>query len=441
MKVLVICPYFSPENVIGAVRISKLVKYLVRYDHDITVISAELNDYNKIDNYLECDEFNRIRRIKVPYSIITKKVTCIYKKNRTGTSSYSQNKQSLRSLLSSVVRQSFVYYRDADWAQNVIREIRRCNEHFDIIFSSSPLLASHRAACYAKKKCIAGKWIADFRDLIPHESDKGLRLALRTIQQESIIKDADAVTVVTDEMKRILLRGRKKEKRIFCINNGFDEEDLLGMPVNIESNELKSNRLVFSCTGNLYGGERDLTPFFRACAELVGEGSVPKAELLLVYAGNDGLVLKKQAEEHNMQYMVRDEGYVTRERSLAIQRMSACSIIATFCFVDGAGAMTGKIYEPLMLRKPIIMLVSGKGRNSEPAAFAKKIKAEAIYEESIDGNDISGIKKAILHLYENKKHGRESKSDTDELMRDRYSYEHLVSELNSVFEDVVKEVE
>ena len=39
-RILIISYYFAPQNVIGAVRPTKLAKYLTRMGHEVTVISG-----------------------------------------------------------------------------------------------------------------------------------------------------------------------------------------------------------------------------------------------------------------------------------------------------------------------------------------------------------------------------------------------------------------
>lgn len=63
-KVLLIATAFSPENAMGSVRTTKLVKFLVRMGYDITVVSPELHGGTKIDHSLECKELDSINRIE-----------------------------------------------------------------------------------------------------------------------------------------------------------------------------------------------------------------------------------------------------------------------------------------------------------------------------------------------------------------------------------------
>ena len=56
-KVLIVCNHFAPENILGAVRPTKLAKYLNIEGYGITVI-AEKVEYDVIDSTLERDAKN-----------------------------------------------------------------------------------------------------------------------------------------------------------------------------------------------------------------------------------------------------------------------------------------------------------------------------------------------------------------------------------------------
>ena len=54
MKILIVSYYFAPQNLIGAVRPTKLAKYLARMGHEVTVICGAGRD-GKIDPTLQRD--------------------------------------------------------------------------------------------------------------------------------------------------------------------------------------------------------------------------------------------------------------------------------------------------------------------------------------------------------------------------------------------------
>ena len=66
-KILYICTAFYPENAIGSIRNTKLVKYLIKLGYDVTVISPELDANIKMDKTLYFEELNKITHINISY--------------------------------------------------------------------------------------------------------------------------------------------------------------------------------------------------------------------------------------------------------------------------------------------------------------------------------------------------------------------------------------
>jgi hypothetical protein len=73
-KVTLIATAFAPEKAIGSIRTTKLVKYLVRANYGVTVISPEIDENSQKDTSLNCKELNEIKHIKISHSPLFKKI-------------------------------------------------------------------------------------------------------------------------------------------------------------------------------------------------------------------------------------------------------------------------------------------------------------------------------------------------------------------------------
>ena len=116
-----------------------------------------------------------------------------------------------------------------------------------------------------------------------------------------------------------------------------------------------------------------------------------------------------------------------------MQSSSDCVIVATFCYTDNGGAMTGKIYEPIMMRRPILLLVNGPGKNSEPGAFVKYLEAGTVYEESTNQENVDVIKHMLLLMKESKKTKGFLNSHINEEKRNKYNYADIAKQLVGIF--------
>lgn len=433
MNILFITNFFSPENTIAAVRTSKLVKYLVREGNALTVISPVLENYDLIDETLECSEFNQIKRITVPYTNVTTMLTRSYRKGTmkhlATVSIGQQTKSTFKDIFFRKARSWFHKWRDYEWSRKVNKEIQSNNTVYDIVISSSPNVSAHESAYFAKKIGRAKRWIADFRDPIVLESSVGSEREKSVKKQSLIVHRADIVTHVSQAGVENFVCYPKDRNKIVWVPNGFDEEDL--NIVNIDKHNILENskQIVFSYAGGLYKGERDCSPLFKAIRDLVNNKIISMEDVRFDYAGRDSSFLIEQAGRYGMSSIIRDQGLITRDRSILMQQSSDCVVVATFCYTDHGGAMTGKIYEPIMMKKYILLLVSGEGKQSEPGAFVKDLNAGTVYEESENHGDVSVIKQMILKMIEEKKNRGYIEPTINEVQRIKYSYQNIAKEL------------
>jgi hypothetical protein len=432
MKILVVTSCFAPKNVIGAVRISKLVKYLVREGNEITVISPVLEQYDGIDSSLECDELAKVRRVLVPYSKITTLLTSKYMAKGNSLSSNNDQKtqkKSIKRRITKSLRASFNKYRNNEWGRKAKKQILGLKDDFDLVISSYPLETTHNVALYAKRTGKAKFWIADFRDPMVLDTDFGRNREEKSRRQSEIVRNADIVTYVLKNGLYTFVCYPEDRQKIRWIPNGFDEDDLEKNSDNNKNGNLESGTLNLVYTGGLYGGERDCTPLFRAVRELIQEEKITRDDVAVHYAGRDGQIIINQADKCDVGQIVQDHRVVSRSESVELQNSSDCVIVATTCYVDNGGAMTGKIFEPVMLRRPILLLVRGEGRNSEPGQFVKNLNAGLVYEESNERGDVQRIKKMILDMLVEKKANGYTISRMNEGEREEYNYKAIADKL------------
>lgn len=431
MKILIITSCFAPKNIIGAVRISKIAKYLIRFGHDVTVISPVLEDYDKIDLTLECEELSRARRITVPYSQITSRLTRTYK-NKSGRESQSDVGNALnnswKSRMYRYLRSLFAGWRDFEWAYKVICLLRKDVDEYDLVFSSYPNYSTHKVAYYARKTGKAHFWIADFRDPIVQENDV-TNSDQRAIRKQSfVVHNSDLSSFVSKWGTEHFVCDEKDRKKVIWLTNGYDIDDCAEFLQNDEGICVQDS-VIFSYVGGLYKGERDCSPFFKAVHELIEQHLINENRIRLYYAGRDIGILKKQAAQYGVEWMIIDKGLIARKEAIELQRESDCVIVATDCYEDYGGALTGKIYEPIMMKKPVLLLVNGDGKNSEPGTFIKELKAGVVYEKGTDEDNVDKIKAMILEYISNKNNKAPIVSDIDLEKRDKYNYETIVKQL------------
>ena len=106
-------------------------------------------------------------------------------------------------------------------------------------------------------------------------------------------------------------------------------------------------------------GDRDLTPMFRALSTLIKRGQLARSQVALVYAGGESALMRRQAAACGMGDLVEDHGLVSREQSIALQRGADILLMASWHMAAQRGILTGKLFEYMMMEKPIVCCMSG----------------------------------------------------------------------------------
>ena len=362
MKILIVSYYFAPQNLIGAVRPTKLAKYLARMGHEVTVICGAGRD-GRVDPTLERDlkelkdvhlitEWNPLRTLAMKKQAAPKTAAPA----PTAVKAEAPKKSGLKKLIFRAVDAAYVYLRwrsDVSFSRLGQRELKKLQGPYDAVFSTYAPFSVHEIACKAKKMGLAKRWIADFRDEV------GMAFAFQEGKKQRYMRmlrrEADVLSAVSNgflEMMDFQDVGR-------VLSNGFDREDIPKAELERDPHQLR----VVYC-GQLMDsrrevGDRDITPMFRALAALVQEGKLAKEEIKLAYAGREGALFSRYAAASGLEACVEDHGQVSRERSIALQKSADILLMASHHMASQRGILTGKLFEYMMMDRPIVCCVSG----------------------------------------------------------------------------------
>jgi glycosyltransferase involved in cell wall biosynthesis len=441
-RILIVTTSFSPENAVGSIRLTKIVKYLVRQKFEITVISPELHSHSKIDQSLECEELNLVSRILIPQSkffskLFLKQRNALLEKNSAPKLLKGNSKtgyiNKIKVQLYRFIHFIYTILRNLDWKVEVEKySILNFSEgQFDVVFSSYPSLGAPWVARYLKKNKIAKTWISDFRDPVNYENNSNFILfRLNAIIQHNIVNNADFITCVSKGISKKII-PTLSSKYIY-LPNGFDMDDI--NKLDLESKDVSlDDTLVISYVGSLYSGERSIKPLFKAIREL-SEG-VSNFKVKFIYAGKEFNVLNSQASLYDVEYILENRGFVTREEAVSIQVYSDVSVVSTWNTEKDQGILSGKLYECFLTKKPIIGLVNGSKPNSELFDMINMVGAGVCLEES-SLNYESEYNQLVVFLLEKfkEKSNLGCITNTYNLNMEEFSYENITSKLSSIFQ-------
>lgn len=433
-KVLVIMSTFAPLNSCGSIPNTKLVKYLAREDTELSLIAYTALPHDPQDETLLPKEMERIRTFRVRHSPLFLKTLSRSRQAITDSGVKQKMKADQRPLQAWIVshlKRAYISARSRDWAQSAIRIIRRelKNEHFDAVYSSYPSYEAHLAARYARKKHLADKWIADFRDPMGYVGfDKyGYKRAIR--RQHRVERWADCVTVVSEGALDKFRFPDVPEEKLSYIPNGYDPEDFT-VCAKKQNESDRVLRLFYA--GMLYEGRRDLRVVFRAISELIEEGRVAPERISVEYAGNEWAVLCDFAETYGLRGICKEYGYVPRHRVMEIMEQIDVTLVCSVNTAEDHGVVTGKVFELLLVEKPIVTIINGDLPNSELAGIIRECNAGVVFEEASQERDYPALKQWLLRAYESKQKTGTVPSELDRAKREQYSYAQIAGKLFSI---------
>ena len=430
MKVLIITRFFAPDSNIAAKRLSCFARYLKEYGHDVYVIrsglistkpDAELaehtrdchifsyegydSDAEKFDRgeYVPNDEqidHSRGRFLPPRLREVIKK---LYHKVRAPFRFYVSEGHTIRKKIIDLYLKS--------------PEMRE----FDIVLSTFNPLGCLQAGRIISQREQCG-WVVDFRDLMDNGTFPWLLRFINFFTQKRYLRQADCCLCVS-EGNAARLAGMckgKYEERVYCVPNGFINQN------SVETRTTMDGRLRICYTGSVYGGGRfNALPLFRS----LRNAKIQPSDIEIAYAGNDCTILMQQAEAFGYAESVINHHYLSRTETAQLQASSDLFLLISWNTKHDQGILTGKFYEALQHRKPIVALVSGDVPNSELKQLIDQYRLGICCEE-MDISDSETVLSAYLRKqFDQKRAGKPIEYHPDESVFTRFEYGAIVREL------------
>lgn len=387
-SVLLVSRIFAPQNKVGAVRATKLAKYLLRMGYEVTVLAGK--NLSPVTDPLLARDLEQMPDVQ----IVREKSLLRWWKERGGTpatgsppAAGKEGPAKARPLMNALYLM-LDDLADAAFTRACIRRVKRAGKNYDVVLSSYGPLSSHTIAHKVKKAGLAHRWIADFRDetAVPFQWQ---RARLKRYNR-MVIQNADCITSISQGLLRVM--GMEDGGRVLF--NGFDPEDLEGF----SAPPKRTDKLAFIHCGQMYGLQRDLSPFFRALAELIGEGTIDSVSVALVYAGRDTRGFIKQAEDAGLGDCLEGHGFMPRDESLALQMAAHVLLLPAWNLKDRQGNVPGKVLEYMMLQMPVVCCVSGDVPQSEIAGILRETNIGLCYEQANHAVDAPRLKAYLAEM-------------------------------------------
>lgn len=347
MKVLFIAYYFPPYNSIGAIRSSKLVKYLRKQGHDVKVLTAK---DQPLPNDLDVEVPDEAI-LYTPWMNVNGPVEFLAGgRKKVVEGGYASHQSSAwKSMLGRWYKTLF-HIPDGQigwcWAPKRIQR-RLKGWKPDLIYASaSPFSSLFIAKKLSKRWQVP--WVGEFRDLWvdnPYYSYPAWRKWLEERLERKALRTADGLVTVSESLAQILRDKYKKPTEV--ILNGYDhenyEEDLYP--------ERSSLPLTVTYTGGSNNGRRNPSVVFQAIQRL--DPQVRK-QIRVNFYGKGLEPFKERAKEYGVEHNVVIYGAVPYHESTEVQRKSDLLLLLMWDDPKEHSVLTGKLFEYVGARRPII---------------------------------------------------------------------------------------
>ncbi|MGB6985788.1 MAG: glycosyltransferase [Candidatus Aquilonibacter sp.] len=271
-----------------------------------------------------------------------------------------------------------------------VREILR-KERVDAIISTSPPVATHLVAAGARGDV---PWIADLRDPWLRSDDLSGGPVFRAIDEllEGYAFRAAGALVTVSEPIAQSLRNRYPHKRVYAIANAFWKREWDGIPF------VHPPKATFLHAGSLYRGARNPRPFFEALAQLRREGEISEREVSVEFYGERENWLECEIERYGLGGIVALCGRRPRAEILARERAASRLVVIAADGAEERGTYTGKLFEYLGARRPIIAV----GGPAERTVMDEALTLSGAGERH---RDAGGLQVAIIRALEEWRRG------------------------------------
>lgn len=429
-KVLIIAYYFPPMGMGGVQRVAKFVKYLPQFGWQPVVLTVKDVEYLWHDSSLMEDIPEEVR-VKRSGSLDPLRILFLIKKIFKAKNKKSDRRSEFYTERKSRFLSWFLFPDNKigwlPWA--LAKGFFLCRrERIDLIFSTSPPLTSHLLG-YLLKLFTGTRWVSDYRDLwgggYQHEHlPTPLHGWLKNRLQRTFLKKADGVVSVNRLLSQRLKEKQTRLVKSVTIPSGFDPEDF-------EIAKKTQPDFLSIVYAGTFSPDHNPQPFFVALSDLLRENLIPKNRVKFFHIGvSAGISVEALVARYDLGDVVEKKGYLPHREAVKFMSGAHLFLLAITPRQKGEVVITGKVFEYMAARRPILAVVP-------PGGAAAKIVNQLKAGKVVPPDSITEIKEALFHFYkEFEKKSITSKIKDGDLRL--FERKYLTSKLAKCFEEVLQ---
>ncbi|GGK57857.1 MULTISPECIES: glycosyl transferase family 1 [Flavobacteriaceae] len=394
MRVLIITYYWPPAGGSGVQRWLKFVKYLRDFEIEPIVYTVENPKYPILDESLQKDIPKGVEVLKQPIFEPNNLLSFFGNKKTESAGFLNPNPSFFGKLLQYIRANYFIPDARKFWINPSVNYLKSyiSNNNIDSIITTGPPHSMHLIGLKLKQQ-LGVKWIADFRDPWTEiDYFHQLPLSKKTINkhhflEQEVLLNADKVLVVGSTMNK---NYTKFNNNVVTITNGFDGE--------IITSETKLDSKFTITHIGLMNADRNPKMLWNVLTEIISENKDFSEDFILKLIGKVDSSVIEEIATNKLNKNVEIIDYVSHNNVIEFQKKSQVLLLLLNNVPSAKGIITGKIFEYLMVNRPILAVAPLDG---DLAEILNKINAGKV----ISFEDKVSLKSTILEMYSKYKQG------------------------------------
>ena len=343
-SVLIVSHFYPPSTMVAARRPSGFAKYLERRGYRVTVLTSSA--WGVAESEPASAVIRTADLMSSPLNWRRDNFEAWI--GDAAQDDYSEDS----SLLARVVVPDLAVVTWAPFALTAAVAATR-HQRFDCVITTSGPESVHFTGLALRRLGIA--WIADFRDgwgfeSVHHRWPTRAQERIDAYLERVVVTRADAVSAVSEPMAADIRRRFGVDAR--SVTNGYDPDEV---PLRTGADELlRGDRHSLVHTGRMASSQRSPGPVVEAIRILRHRAPADAERLELVLAGPLTAEERELISAPDLADHIRHVGNLPRERALRLQREADSLLLLTAG--SRTGEATGKLFEYLSARRPILVL-------------------------------------------------------------------------------------
>lgn len=426
IKALIVTYYWPPSGGSGVQRWLKFTKYLRDFNIEPVIYTVKNPNYPQQDQSLLRDIPDNLEVIRQPIFEPNNFLQKSSKKNSKEIAFQNPSPSFFGKILQYIRINYFIPDARKFWIKPSIKFLNKYlkNHQIDVVITTGPPHSLHLIGLGLKRK-LNIKWIADFRDpwtdiyynssFKMSESTMAKHRKLETV----VLNESDHVVTTNGQLNTLF--SERTSTKVSLITNGYDDEAT-------ELKNLKRNKGFSLDYIGYLPQESNPLALWEAIKQILEEREDIAKVMRINLTGDVNKIVRKSICDFGLDRITIFSGYVSHDKAIEMQHQANILLILIAKSKESKQITPGKIFECLQAKRPILAVGPTDGGASD---ILEHTNAGKIF----DFEDVRGIKKHILALFEQYKQGELVVNSKN---TDLYHRRELTKRLSEIIQETIQ---